>query len=238
MTDNSNDIENLRADVENAKRRKLFYDKLRKSVPLIGVTISISMMTVYYFYNEPIILGIGIFYFIVAITYPMFELGKSVNTEVEALESEISLRTTGSDAIELRAERLFKAHEIELRRYYAQSLKQNNIIFIVGVFCILAGFGFIALSFILIGGQSHDDNFNQKVLISVLGISSGILTNFVAIIYLKIFSNTLKAFTTFHNKLVSTNHLHFVNFLVSKIGDQDTRNQSLKVLSDKIADKI
>ncbi|WP_371825425.1 hypothetical protein [Mucilaginibacter sp. SMC90] len=103
---------------------------------------------------------------------------------------------------------------------------------------MVVGFIFIGLSFYFIFNEKDNSLFREKILIGILGTSSGILTNFVAVIYLKMYSETTKSFTSFHYKLVSTNHLHFVNFLLSKIDNKDVLNKAIKEISDKITNKI
>lgn len=236
----SSGIEKLRQEIGIAKRKKIFYDKVRKTVPVTGIVVFIILTSIYFILDHkyPLALIIGIFYLVIAIVYPLTDFGKSIALEIEALESEISLKFTGSDAIEERAERLFKSHEIDLRKYYNQSLKQSNLIFLVGIFCIIVGFAFIAIIIYIVYYSTNSKPFEEKLLIGILGALSGVLTNFIGIIYLKMFSETLTSFTIFHNKLVSTNHLHFANFLISKIHEQTIRDETIKSICEKISENI
>jgi hypothetical protein len=236
-TRKSND--QLRSDINILKQRKRKIDETRKFVPLTGIIISLIMLIVYFFSGKSVsALVIGIFYFCVSIIYPLLRISDPITNEIDSLESELSLNLTGVEAKEERAERLFKAHDVGLRRYYDQALSQTKVIFIIGIFCILVGFGFIAASFYIIYEKDSSTNINEKILIGVLGTASGVLTNFVAVIYMKIYSETTKSFTSFHYKLVSSNHLHFVNFLISKIEDKNVLNDTLRDISSKITEKI
>lgn len=231
--------EKLRAEIQIAKRRKIFFDKLAKAVPVTGITI-FSLMSIVYFgwSREPWILIFGGFYFAIAIIYPFIDLGKSIALEIESLQSELDLNLTGTDAKEQRAERLFRAHEIDLRRYYDQALTHSNAIFLLGVFCVVIGFCFVGVSFYLVYSEMDKPDFAEKVLIGSIGTISGVLTNFVAVVYLKMYAETVNSFTTFHNKLVTTNHLHFANFLTAKISDKSVVDNTLRDLSIKIIDGV
>ncbi len=232
-------VKKLRDEIEQAKARKHLFDQFGKVLPLTGVVICVTMLLLYFsLEKDPVFLGIGIFYFVIVLIYPVFNLSKSIGLEIEALQSELSLILTGVEAIEQRAERLFKSHEINLRRYYDQALTQSGFIFVVGIVCILIGFCFVGLSFYLLYDEKLADDNYTKTVITILGIASGVLTNFVAIIYLKIYAQTTKSFTNFHEKLVTTNHLHFANFLVSKINDKKILNASLRDISKKITEKL
>jgi hypothetical protein len=238
-TGSSASIDDLRRQINILKERKRSIDGSKRHVPFSGVIISIVMLIVYYYTRSSIPLIIGIFYFTIAIIYPFLRITAPIDTEIEALEGELSFELTGVDAKEERAERFFKAHDIGLRKYYDQALNQTKVIFVVGIVCIIIGFGFIGTSFYLLYVKNNIfRNIEEKILIATLGTISGILTNFVALIYLRIFVETTKSFTSFHQKLVSSNHLYFVNLMLSKIEDKETLNATIKEISQKITEKI
>lgn len=243
MTINSADeiskseVEKLRQQVELTKKKKLFFDNLKKAVPIIGFTISAALFIMYYIFESKPLAIIGSFYLVVAIAYPLTNVGKSIELEIDALQSEISLKSTGTDATEERAERLFKSHEIDLKRYYDLALKQNSSIFIAGLICLILGFVFIGLTISFLY-YNQKTEIEIQLLIGIIGSLGSLMTNFIALVYLRMYSNTLKSFSAFHKKLVSTNHLHFSNFLISKISDSKIKNEALKGLSEKIVENL
>jgi hypothetical protein len=100
------------------------------------------------------------------------------------------------------------------------------------------GFIFIVISFItLIKFPERFKTFSDKILIGVLGAIGAILSNFVAVIFVKMYSETIKSLTEFHNRLVITHYLHFSNFLVSKIRDERLREETLSKLAIEIISK-
>ncbi len=153
--------------------------------------------------------------------------------DVEDILSEIDLKNIGLEERERRAQKLFQLHQRELKRYYDQSLSQGLWIFFVGIICLILGFTVIGITLyeIFVSKSTTTD----KIIIGVVGAVSGILTNFIAAIYMKMFGDTVKSATEFHNRLVSTHHLHFGNFLISKIEDNKLRDTALSEVSRAIA---
>jgi hypothetical protein len=231
--------DHLRSEINLLKERKRSIEETKRFVPISGMIVSGIMVVLYFVLGKSVsALVIGVFYFCISMIYPFFRLSDPINNEIDALETELSLNLTGVEAKEERAERLFKSHDIGLRKYYDQALSQTKVIFLIGIFCVFVGFAFIGTSFYIIYEKGAGSKIDEKILIAVLGTISGILTNFVAVIYMKIYSKTAESFTSFHIKLVSSNHLHFANFLLSKIKDESVLNETLKDISNKIADKL
>ena len=155
---------------------------------------------------------------------PLVRSPRPYDTDILALESELDLLETTEVAPEQRAEKLFKHHQYELQKYYDQTLQHSKWIFVVGVFCIFVGFAIIAATFWLVASPHGDKAFQEKVLVSVLGAVGGILANFIAVIYLRMFSEILKSVTDFHNRLVATHNLYFVNFVATKVSEAAIRD--------------
>ena len=117
--------------------------------------------------------------------------------DVEDILSEIDLKNIGLEERERRAQKLFQLHQRELKRYYDQSLSQGLWIFFVGIICLILGFTVILITLYEIFFSSSSTT--DKIIIGVVGAVSGILTNFIAAIYMKMFgirSNLRQNFTT------------------------------------------
>ena len=52
---------------------------------------------------------------------------------------------------------------------------------------------------------------------------------------MKMFSEIMKSLTEFHNRLVTTHHLHFGNFIVAKIADENVRDKSFAAIAAALA---
>ncbi len=149
-------------------------------------------------------------------------------------QNELDLLMISSSSIEERAEKLFRNHQFELKRYYDQTLNHSSQIFITGIICIVVGFIFIGLTFYLLFYTTKIVSFPEKILTAGIGLVSNLFTSYIGVIYLKMFSETVKSLTEFHNRLVTTHNLHFGNFILSKITDKRMREEGLKEFTFEI----
>ncbi|MEV6645848.1 hypothetical protein [Amycolatopsis sp. NPDC051371] len=133
--------------------------------------------------------------------------------------------------LEPRAMKLFQVHSQQLKRYYDQALRQRGLIFLTGIFCIVAGFSVIAVAFVLLRTMDPAGAL-EKILVAALGAIGGILGNFIAVVYLRMFTETVKSIGTFHDRLVATHHLYFANFLVSKVADDQGRDSAFRLIAE------
>jgi hypothetical protein len=156
------------------------------------------------------------------------------DADIRQLTDEIDLREIATDDREPRAQKLFQAHSSEIKRYYDQALRQAKNVYFVGVFSIGLGVAVIAATFILILNDSASSS-DQQWIIGALGAIGAVLANFIAVIYLRMFSDSIQALTGFHGRLVLTHHLHFGNFLVAKIEDDDLRDKTLAEMADAVS---
>jgi hypothetical protein len=229
-------IDNLRADIEIAKRRREALGRLRWIVPLSAVIVAAAAIGGGAYFQNTAVEIFGAIYLIIGLIFPLLPFSSAVSTEIEAMESELALISTGVEATEQRAERLFRSHEIDVRRYYQQTLRHTNLIFITGLVCIGLGFAITGFSlYSILRTKSDGIAFQEKILIASFGIAAGILSNFIAVIYLRMFSETLKSLTEFHQKLVSTNNLYFSNFLMTKILSQELRDRTLADIALRVS---
>ncbi|WP_257149104.1 TRADD-N-associated membrane domain-containing protein [Bacillus cereus] len=154
-------------------------------------------------------------------------------TELQEIENELDLLSISHSSLEERSEKLFKHHHLELKRYYDENLKQSSWIFVVGIVCIVIGFAIIGITlYFLIANSSNE--LENKLIVASVGAIGAILSNFIAVIYLKMHSEAVKSLTEFHNRFVNTHHFYFSNFLVSKIQNEDKREDALVELALKI----
>ena len=130
-----------------------------------------------------------------------------------------------------KAEKIFRLNETEVRRYYDEALKKSSWIFYVGVGTIVIGFLIVWFTIRLVSSNAVSDDLPGKIVLAVLGTVSGVLTNFIAAIYIKMYSETIQSLGVFHNRLVLTHHLHFANVLVEGINDKSLRDETLSKLA-------
>ena len=197
----------------------------------IGLILLVVAQIVFKAYNTVL----DLFYYIIVITigylywyYGKFcKLEKDLDLELKNIQEEESLLEYDLENPEQRAEKLFKSHQFELKKYYDITRDQSSDIFSFGKICIILGIVIIVSIGILFVGPLKDMDFSDKLILGCLGAISSILINYIAIIYSNMYKETVKSVTTFHNKLVNTHHLHYGAFLASKIRNNKLKEQTI-----------
>ncbi len=204
----------------------------RRNVIRVGLILIFNTPILYLFGIEKVYV-IGILVYGLGLLFSQIVVPQDVKeTQIRDLENEIDLLPISEKSIEQRAEKIFKNYQFELKKYYDQTLRQGSMIFIVS---ISIGFIIIGLTIFFVGTNTFTDVLKVKIVIGVLGAIAGILSNFIAVVYMKMHSGTIKSLTEFHNRLVYTHHLHFGNFLVSKITEKGMRDKTLADISTALA---
>jgi hypothetical protein len=167
----------------------------------------------------------------------VFDPTREDRIEIQELQNEVELLSIADTSLEQRAEKLFRINQLELKRYYNQSLVSSLWILVVGIVCIFLGFSIIASSLSLVNFSTGNDSIEEKILLAILGAIGGVLSNFIAVIYLKMFSENIKSLNTFHNRLVVTNNLHFSNVLAASIKDVGLREKTISQIALSLSDQ-
>jgi len=160
---------------------------------------------------------------------------RTTEEDIHTLDFDIDLNQFMVSIPETRAEKILRLNEIQLRRYYDLNLSQNRWIFVIGVACMLLGLSVIAATLWLVTSQNL--LFNEKVVVAALGAVGSILTNFVAIIYLRMHSATTQSLDAFHSKLVDSYSLLLGNLVASRIEDTGQRWETFSRLALLIVEK-
>lgn len=172
-------------------------------------------------------LAFGEFYLLVILLFVRSRVA-NINAELKLLDYDFMLATL-ERSDERKAANLFFKHQAEVKQYYDQTLRQNRQSFVLGVFCVLSGLiAVVALAVLVLVNAAPPA---MQVTIGLLGVVSALLTGFVARIYLQVYGKSSESLVSFHDRLVTTNHLHFANLLVSMISDTvATRDRTLSEL--------
>lgn len=223
-----NDILLMKREELIARRDKIEKDSLLFKRSYIVGNAMLILLAGYLFINMgnqikhiSILIGTVALYLIVFLIMSFMFNKNKVYDQIVELENEIDLQKVGAESLEKRAEKQFRIHQTDLKRYYDLSLNQSRWIFLVGLICILAGMVIIITTLVFLFNSN-----NNEVVISVTGGVAGVLTNFIGVIFLKMYSETVKSLSTFHERLVATHHLHFSNFLISKIFNDPLREEA------------
>lgn len=229
---NSNAVDGLRSEIDRLKQQRDTFSLLQKLSPITGFVILVAGLTVWYFTDLEIFLVVGIGYAVISAILFFSPLTYSLDQRISGLESDLLLEAANTENIEQRAERLFRSHEHELKRYYSQNLNQSRWVFFVGLLCLAAGFGVIAATFyVIFFSEIVNSGIDEKIIVSSFGFLSGLMINFIGVIFLKMFAGILQSLNVFHERLVQTNRVYFANFLISKIPNPEERAQAILKLA-------
>jgi hypothetical protein len=205
--------------------------------PVFGFVLLVLVLILYLTLRQPLVLIALVYGFTFLLT--PFAIPTILDTEAQDLENELDLlaiaETPTDTSREQRAEKLFKLHQFELKRYYDQTLRHSAWIFLVGISSIAVGFAIIGSTIYLVAVGLTGKGLSEQIVIAAIGAVGGVLSNFIAVIYLRMHSETIKSLAEFHNRLVVTHHLHFANFLTSKIQDQPLREKTLGEMASSLA---
>lgn len=223
----------LREEIRRLRRRRDKVARLIRLYVILGLLLTIGSVVAYLITRRSES-WIGAAYGAMFLTVPLIRSSRSYDTDILTLESELDLLESTTTSPDQRAERLFKHHQYELKQYYDQTLGHSKWIFFIGVLCIFVGFGIIAATFALVVIPGVSANLSEKILVASLGGVGGILANFIAVIYLKMFSETVKTVAEFHNRLVSTHNLYFANFMATKVAEEKARDSVVSAIAQGI----
>jgi hypothetical protein len=165
---------------------------------------------------------------------------KNYKKEIERIDYEIDfLEAQNLASEESRAQRIFKYHQSELKGYYDQALISCRSIFKVGLLSIFLGFVIIGITFVLLcfiaGKKIEGGAF--PYLTAALGSIGTILSNYIGLIYVKMYSNILSSFSTLQYRLVTTHHLHLANCIIAKIKNPNKKDETLAKMALSISSR-
>lgn len=232
--------EALRHRLETAQSDVLRMRRIRRGLRIMAMVVVVASGAATAFMLGPET-SLPITFFVAGLAYAaVFLLMSSLqpvsekNLEIRNLETELEIVEIQVDPQERRAERQFRLHQAELEKYYRQAREHAAWIFYVGIASLALGFAIVAFALVLVL-ISDDSGVEEKILLAALGAVGGFLSNFIAVILVRMYSGTIESLSDFHNKLVMTHHLHFANFLTAKIATSELREQTISQLVSSIA---
>lgn len=130
---------------------------------------------------------------------------------------------------EIRADKLLRMNQQQLRRYYEMNLQQNAWVFIVGLACLSLGIGVIIGTFYMV--NTARDHVTEQAIIAAVGGVGSILTNFVAAVYLKIHAASARSVSEFHATLVRMQQVFLANLIAASVSPDTHRSETFAKLS-------
>lgn len=226
----------LKDELKKLKDRYSRRSAMTRLYMVVGLLMFVATPIVYFIFNNKLTMFF-LLYGVLFLVAPLAKPLSILEIQIRDIENEIDLLGMTVSPAEQRAEKLFKSHQLELKKYYDQTLRHSTWIFVVGIFCIALGFGVVIWAIYAVQTMQPQSELSDKIVIGTLGSVAGILANFIAVIYLKMFSEIVKSLTEFHSRLVTTHHLHFANFLTAKIEDALLKQKTLADMAETLSKK-
>ena len=154
----------------------------------------------------------------------------AIEDNIAQIDEELELLDISEKQYEKRAEIQFKNSQKSLKRYYDINLNQLKVVFPVGIVTMAIGVSIIIISILIFKDTAYND-----IMPTLIGSISGILIDFIGAIFIKMYIETVKASTEFHNKLIHSNDNIFANVLITRISDEKLRNETLAEIAKIIA---
>lgn len=154
---------------------------------------------------------------------------KMEQIEEEAKREERELSEIGLDKRILRAEKLYKMNQKDLMRYYDANLAQTKFLSVLGNIMIILGLLIVLASLFLYIFVDADK------LLLIVGNVSGIIVDFVGAVFVKMYTQNIKAAVKFHAKFAESNNLLLANSIAHKIDNPDLRERTLSEIAKNIA---
>lgn len=148
--------------------------------------------------------------------------------EDEARKEEKEFSEIAPDKRALRAEKLFKLNQKELMRYYDMNIAQTKFLSGLGIIMILFGILIIIASLVIYVVLKLD------IVLLIVGNCSGIIIDFVGAIFIRMYTQNIKAAVKFHSKFAESNHLLLANSIANKIENEELREQTLSDIAKEI----
>jgi hypothetical protein len=154
--------------------------------------------------------------------------------DVKEVEDELDLRQMKSASLEQKAHKLLRIQQGQLSRYLEVILQQSRSIFAVGIGAMLVGVGVVVYTIWQTKNVPGDADPIQKAIVAIVGTIGAILTNYVAAIYLKMFSDIGGAVQKSVSSLSQSTNVNFANVLVAYMSPEK-RDEALKEIAVNIS---
>lgn len=156
------------------------------------------------------------------------ESKKIEKLEEDARKEEEEFSEINPDKRSLRAEKMFRMNQKELMRYYDMNLAQTKFLSVLGIVMIFFGIIIVIATLCMYATMNVD-----KLLLLVGGLS-GIVVDFIGAVFIKLYTENIKAAVKFHSKFAESNNLLLANSIAHKIEDDKLRENTLSEISKNI----
>ena len=154
----------------------------------------------------------------------------SLTSRCAQIDETIAVMSAENKTPKMQAEIRFDNGQSDFKRFFDFNLNQLSWVFKLGIGTILAGMIIIFLTIIMFAVSPV--KYNIAVL---TGAISGILVDFIGALFIRMYTETIKASMQLQNKLVHNNDNLLANLLAEDIDDINLRNQTLAEIAKTIS---
>jgi hypothetical protein len=179
--------------------------------------------------------ALGLIFLFVIIAYfteyqtPYWELRE----KIADLQNDIDLLEVDDVSETQSSYKLFKIQETDVKRYYNQALSHARFIFWIGLAIVIFGLTIIVFTGIQVAYRPHDSL--EKIALASVGGVTGLLVNFVGLVFIRMFGATITSLRDFHGRLIATHHLLFGNIIAARISNKHLRDEAWALMAVAIA---
>jgi hypothetical protein len=147
--------------------------------PILGVLVFWQALTPPHTNQDiPAMILVPVYFLIfIAVQYIIGSQIREMEASKDGLEFQRDLENLDEAHIQVRAEKLLRLNELELRRYYDLNIRQNRGVFVLGTACIILGVGIVGISLYLV--TAIDMEKQTQIITAALGGIGAILSNYV-----------------------------------------------------------
>lgn len=138
-----------------------------------------------------VLLAIGFF-----IASTDYITGKDKKLELRYLEEDLEFVESKD------ADKQFRMHQRELKRYYNLNIAQVKTVSVLGIILLAIGIIVILSTLLLFA-----NGFVMQITPLVVGCVSGMLIDFIGAFFIVMYTQTINASISFHEKLAASNNL-------------------------------
>lgn len=150
--------------------------------------------------------------------------------ELSIIEDDIFLEEIKGLNYEEKARKQLSKQQVEIERYHSLNLAHTKIIFAIGVFIIFIGIGIIACTIIV----TFISEYSVQLIVIASGFIGGLMVDAVGAIFILMYSKTIESANEYLKNMVETANTYLGNVLVSQIGDNELREETLSVMAKEL----
>ena len=241
-----NEREKLNGEMERSKARKfpvniIFFTLVGTAFSICGIVLSLNSAGLTkqsavsgIFPALLMILGVAVILF--GVLYNIFASissdtrHTSLTSRRAQIDETIAVMSAENKTTKVQAEVRFDNSQSDFKRFFDVNLNQLSWVFKLGIGTILAGMIIIILAIIMFAISPV--KYNIAVL---TGAVSGILVDFIGALFIRMYTETIKATMQLQNNLVHNNDNLLANLLAENIDDKNLRNQTIAEIAKTIS---